>query len=794
MKKKNSIAVLILIAAVTLLLGFTALVGWGPTKTGSIFNIHTGLDLSGGVSITYQTVDPNPSQEDMGDTIYKLQQRVDQYSTESSVYQQGLNRINIEIPGVSDANTILEDLGKPGSLEFTDENGEVVLSGTDVADAQGVAYSDSTTGRREYVVELSFTEEGAEKFADVTAENVGKRINIVYDGEIVSSPTVKQAITGGSAQIDGMSSIEEAKNLASYIRIGSLSLELEEIYSNVVGASLGQEALSTSLLAGLIGLLLVIAFMIFVYRISGLAAGWALVVFTFLDLIAINAFDVTLTLPGIAGVILTIGMAVDANVIIYARMREELASGRNLFSSIKEGFRKALSAILDGNITTLIAAIVLYFLGTGTIKGFAVTLGIGIVLSMFSALVISRGLSYAFYGIGIRSEKAYGKLKIRKPFDFIKKKAIFFAIAIIIIAAGVVSMAVHSGTEGKALNFGLDFIGGTATTVDLGEDYSLEELDEIVKPVVSEVTGDSNVQFQQIIGSEEVVIKTRELDVSEREALNTALAENFENVDASQITAENISSTISGEMRSAAIRAAIIAIICMLIYIWIRFRDIRFASSSVIALVHDLLIVITFYAIFRYSVGNPFIAVMLTILGYSINATIVIFDRKRENMKTMYGSSVKNIVNTSITQTLTRSVYSTFTTFITIFVLFLLGVPSIKEFALPIIIGLIAGTYSSVFLTGSLWYLFKTKIGKKKLVDKPEREETKADIGVGAKAAAASAASAAAETGAAKAEAAAEKTKAEAKVKTVLNEGRDAKVKETNNPLQSQKRGKKRKK
>lgn len=723
MKKKTSIVVLILLAVLTVFLGYTAFNGWGPTKTGSISNIKTGLDLSGGVSITYQTVEDNPSAEDMSDTIYKLQQRVDQYSTEASVYQQGTNRINIEIPGVSDANAILEELGKPGSLQFMDSEGNVVLEGSDVADAQGVSYQNSTTGVREYIVQLTFTEEGKAKFAEATTNNVGKQIYIIYDGAAVSAPRVKEAITGGTAQIDGMADLDEAKNLASYIRIGSLSLELEEVYSNIVGASLGQEALSTSLLAGLVGTLIVILFMIFAYRISGLASGWALLIFIFLDLIALNAFDITLTLPGIAGVILTIGMAVDANVIIYARMREEHAAGRSLSGSIKEGFNKAFSAILDGNVTTLIAAVVLYILGTGTVKGFAITLGIGIVLSMFSALAISRLISNAFYGIGIRSEKAYGTIKHRKPFDFIKRKVVFFAIAIILVVSAPIGMAYFNSTTGSTMNFSLDFVGGTATTIDFGEELSLEDLDNEVKPVVAEVTGDQNIQFQTVDQSDKVIIKTRDLDLEERTTLADKLAEKYTAIDKTTIESENISSTVSNEMRGAAFRAAVIAVICMLVYIWIRFRDIRFASSSVIALLHDLFVVVAFYAFFRLSVGSSFIAVMLTILGYSINATIVIFDRIRENLKVMKGQSIRNIVNTSITQTLTRSIYSTLTTFITIFVLFVMGVPSIREFSLPIIIGLIAGTYSSVFITGNLWYIFKTKIGKNRIKDIPEDEE-----------------------------------------------------------------------
>ncbi len=730
MKKKQSILILIICAVLTVLLGYTAIRGWGPTGTGSMANIRTGLDLSGGVSISYQSATPNPSGEDMQDTIYKLQQRVDQYSTEALVYQQGTDQINIEIPGENDANAILEELGKPGSLTFQDENGNTVLEGTDIADAQGLSSIDQQTGQRQYVVELTMTDAGTRKFAQATAANVGKTISIVYDGEVISSPTVENTITGGTAEITGMTSMEEARNLASSIRIGALSLELNEVYSNVVGAQLGQNALSSSVLAGAIGVLIVIVFMIFAYRISGLAAGWALVVFTFLDLIALNAFDVTLTLPGIAGVILTIGMAVDANVIIYARMREELTAGKGIYSSIQAGFKKAFSAIFDGNITTLIAAAVLYALGTGTIRGFAITLAMGIVLSMFSALVVSRILSYAFYGIGIRNEKLYGRIRARRPFDFVGKRKLVFILSTVLVLSAPAGMAYYQAGMGEPLNYSLDFVGGTSTTVDLGKDLSLEELDSQVQPLVSEITGDANVQFQQITGSDQIIIKTRELNRDEREELNTVLQENFPDMDTENIESENISSTISGEMRSNAILAVVLSVIFMLLYIWFRFRDIRFASSGVLALVHDVVIVLSFYVWSRFSVGSTFIAVMLTILGYSINATIVIFDRIRENLVIMKEDSLRHIVNASITQTLTRSIYSSLTTFMTIFVLYLLGVPSVREFALPIIIGLIAGAYSSVCLTGPLWYVMKTRLGKNRVTDReaartiPEKEKT----------------------------------------------------------------------
>ena len=714
MKKNRAIAVVVIMALFLGLLTFTAAVGFGPTGTGAARNIITGLDLAGGVSITYQTVgDEAPSAEDMSDTIYKLQQRVQQYSTEAQVYQEGDNRINIEIPGVTDANKILEELGKPGSLQFTLQDGSEVLTGTDVELAEAKVSQDNLKNR-EYVVELVLTSEGASKFATATSENIGNPIYIIYDGNVISAPTVQTAITGGTAQITGMANQEEAERLASSIRIGSLSLELEELRSNVVGAQLGEKAISTSLIAGAIGLAIVILFMAVVYLVPGIVAGISLLIYTALMLVMLNAFDITLTLPGIAGIILSIGMAVDANVIIYARIREEIAIGKSVQGAIQTGFKKALSAIVDGNITTLIAALVLGMMGTGSVKGFAQTLAMGIILSMFTALVISRLLVNAFYALGVKDEKYYGRQKERKTINFLGKKNLCFIISLVLILAGPVAMGIFSSSEGKALNYSLEFMGGTSTNVTFNEDFSIEDIDAKVKPVVQGVTGDADIQTQKVAGTKEVIIKTRELSLDERQSLNEALKENFD-VDESLITAESISSTVSNEMRSDAVIAVVVATIFMLIYIWFRFKDIRFATSAVLALVHDVLVVLAFYAISRISIGNTFIACMLTIVGYSINATIVIFDRTRENLKGMSKKEdLAEVVNRSITQTLTRSIYTSFTTFIMIAMLFILGVPSIREFALPLIVGVVCGGYSSVCITGALWYVMKTKLGKKK--------------------------------------------------------------------------------
>ena len=665
-------------------------------------DIKLGLDLAGGVSITYQAKEENPSAEDMSDTIYKLQQRVESYSTEAEVYQEGDNRINIDIPGESDANEILTELGKPGSLAFMDSQGNTILTGDQVASAQG-GMVDGNTGK-EYVVSLTFTEEGTKAFADATTNNVGKPIYIVYDNEVVSAPVVREAITGGQCTIDGMSDFEEAENLAATIRIGSLSLELEELRSNVVGAKLGQQAITTSLKAGAVGFAIVAVFMIAVYLIPGLAAVLALSLYVGLILILLVSFEVTLTLPGVAGIILSIGMAVDANVIIFTRIKEEIGAGKAVKTAIDNGFQKALSAIVDGNVTTLIAAAVLFWRGSGTVKGFASTLAIGIVLSMFTALFVTRFALNALYSLGIENPKFYGIKKETAPKPFLKYRKLCFVLSAAAVASGFVFMGMNRSSTGQILNYSMEFKGGTSTNVTFNEEMSQERIEAEVVPLVEEITKDADVQTQRVTGTNEVIIKTRTLNMEERQAFEKAMQENF-GVEEGKIAAESISGAVSQEMKRDAMEAVIIATIGMLLYIWLRFQNIRFAGSSVLALIHDVLVVLACYAAFKWSVGSTFIACMLTIVGYSINATIVIFDRIRENLKARRrDQSLEEIVDLSITQTFTRSINTSLTTFIMVLVLYIMGVSSIREFALPLMVGIVCGTYSSVCLTGAMWY------------------------------------------------------------------------------------------
>lgn len=753
---KKIIAMIALVASLGLIC-YTVLIGWGGGHRGSAENITLGLDLAGGVSITYRAVGDISSQ-DLSDTVYKMQQRLGNYDG-AQVYSEGTDRVTIEIPGADDAEAVLEELGKPGSLYFIlqyaedgktanyeygkyknadgkdaygwhltrsiedlQKDGSIVLTGEDIKACQGVYQGES----KEPVVAFDLTPDGTEKFKVATGKAVKPTkhwsIGVYYDGEFVSVPTVTNQITNGSGVINGMDSLDEAENVASYIRIGALPVELEEISSKVVGATLGQEAIHTSVIAGLIGFALLFIFMIAYYRIPGIAANIALVVYTGAMLLILNVFDLTLTLPGIAGIVLSVGMAVDANVIIFARIREDLAAGMSVRGAIKSGFQKSLSAIIDGNVTTLIAAIVLGIIGTGPVRGFAVTLGIGIVLSMLTSLLVSRWVLLLLYNLGCRKQSLYGKAKEFRTLHVVAKRKIFFSISGLLIATGIAFMVVN-GTNGKGIfNFDLEFSGGTSANITFNEEYSLEEVESKIIPLIKEATGSKTVQQQQVKGNNTIVFKTQMLDTEQRAALNAVLEDKFgiDTTDSDKVSYENISATVSSEMRRDAIIAIIVATVCMLIYIAIRFRDMKFATSAILALVHDVLFVLGYYAISRTSVGNTFIACILTIVGYSINATIVIFDRIRENMKVMQKESLAEVVNASITSTLSRSINTSLTTFIMVLILFILGVSSIREFAAPIMVGIVVGAYSSVCISGALWFTMK-KASYKRALKKAEQ-------------------------------------------------------------------------
>ena len=730
--KRNAVLGLLLFALLVAGAVYTVLCGLGETNAGRAEDIVLGLDLRGGVSVTYEIVEKDADDAAIAATKDKLQRRVDNYSTDGEVYLEGSDRLTVEIPvdtSKYDPNKILDELGRPGTLEFIDpanitafQQGQAytaALTGADVKDAQGGIREDQTTGTKENVVSLQFTEEGAKKFGDVTAANVGSPIYIVYDGEIVSAPNVNEAITGGNAEINNISTYEEAESLASTIKIGALPLTLKELRSQVVGAKLGNDAVSTSLMAGGIGLGLVFLIMIIVFRFPGFLASIALSVYVILDLFFIQTLNISLTLPGLAGIILGIGMAVDANVIIFTRIKEEIGDGKTVKTAIKNGFSKAFSAIFDGNITTIIAGVVLLSMGSGAVMGFAKTLILGIVLSMFTALVVTRVLLNCFANLGVTNKKLYGESKHKKVVKFSKAFKFTSLISIMVIVCGVGALFVNKNMDsrGSTLNYSLEFSGGTSTTVTFDKAYTLAEAESEIAPVIAEAAGINagTVQIQIVDNTNQIVFKTSELNEDTRSAVSKALESKF-NLTDDKIDSQNISSTISSEMQRDAIVAVIVASILMLIYIAFRFSDVRFGAAAVIALVHDVMVVFMVYSVAYLSVGGTFIACMLTIVGYSINATIIIFDRIRENLRDMNVNQVgyETVVDTSISQTMTRNIYSTLTTFVTVLMLYILGVPSLKEFTLTLIAGLLCGLYSSIFITGPLWLFLKKHIGGKK--------------------------------------------------------------------------------
>ncbi len=734
MKKTQRKAVINLIIFFLLLAGgiYMAIAGVGQNESGKTANVPLGLDLQGGLSVTYEIQDEKPTSDEIKATVDKLQRRVDAYSSEGEVYQEGNDRITVEIPLNTekvDAHDVLDELGQPGQLLFLDSenytiwqqnqnNGtndayEAVLTGSDIKNAQAGVDDSGTV--KDYVVQLQFTDEGAQKFATATAANIGKPIYIIYDGAVASAPTVQSAITDGNAVINKISSYDEAESLASTIKIGALPLELKQIQYNIVGAKLGQKAVSTSLIAGAIGFGLVCILMIVLYRFPGFIASLALTGYVVLMLLILSIRHITLTLPGIAGIILSIGMAVDANVIIFTRIREEISAGSGVRAAVKAGFSKALSAILDGNITTLIATVVLMILGSGSIKGFAVTLMLGIVLSMFTALFVTKMLLNSFLELGVQNPKMYGKAKEPKIHGYVKNFKICGVASLIVIIAGLAFLGVNHSRIGKSLNYSLEFTGGTSTTATFAEDdvYTLERAESEVAPVIAETAGidAGTIQIQTVEGNNQVIFKTSELTEEQSAKIDDLLKSQFK---ATEVDNQSISSTISGEMKKDAIVAIAVSSVLMLLYIAFRFSDVKFGVSAVLALVHDVLVVFAAYSIGTLSVGNTFIACMLTIVGYSINATIIIFDRIRENMRTQDSKeSLEELVNKSIGQTFTRTIYTSLTTFIMVFVLFVMGVTSLKEFTFTLMLGIVCGAYSSVCITGPLWYTMKKKFSKK---------------------------------------------------------------------------------
>ena len=694
---------------------YLTLVGAGPIQPLKD-RMKLGLDVKGGVYVVMEAktdLKGDDLREAMEQTQAVIEERVNQMGlAEPVVTIEGEKRIRVELPGAEDAQEAIDQIGRTAQLQFALADGTIVLDGGNVKDAT-IATDNESAG---YAVALEFDSEGSDLFHQATSQAYSgavtsaiegvdnKAIMIILDGQIISAPRVNEPISGGQCSITGGFSQEEASNLAALIRGGALPLELEEINSSVQSVKIGYNALEMSVYAGIIGLAIILIIMLVAYRAMGIAADLALLLYVIIVLNIMSAMGSVLTLPGIAGIILSVGMAVDANVVIFSRIREEIESGKTVRVAVQTGFKRAMKTVVDSQVTTLIAAVILYQIGTSAVKGFAFTFMIGIIVSIFTAVVVtqlyvgiiseSRKFSKRSF-FGIRADNT-AVFTIRKELHFIRHRKVFYIISVIILVAGLVFGLV------RGLNYGIDFTGGTMIQMDMGKQVKVTDVEKAIKKydLSPEIiySGEDN---------EQIVIRTIEsLDSDKRAEVIETINQEFGTTDDDVVAEELFGPSVGKELRNNAILAILIASICMLIYIRFRFSQWKFGGAALLGVVHDVLIVIAFYAIFNVTVNNPFIAGILTVVGYSINDTIVIFDRIRENIRYLRKGNTEEIIDKSITQTLGRSLMTSVTTLIVMVPLLIMAGEAIREFVLPLMVGVIAGAYSSIAICSPLYYEF----------------------------------------------------------------------------------------
>jgi SecD/SecF fusion protein len=686
--------------------------------------IVPGLDLSGGSIITYEAIADAVSTEEMNTVQAMLRQRLTALGyTEASLYVSGDKRITIEIPNLDDPEEAVRQIGSTAQLEFRDYTGEVWMTGDMVESARTAFAPVRDGGSSVHHVIMTFFPQYRDTWADVTRfaaqqPSPNNYVAIYMDDEMVFNPSVESefavtGITGDSCIVTFGGSRDASvtsRDFANFIQIGRLPFELRQVQLSTVGPTLGAEALRTSLIAGIIGLGLIILVMLLYYRLPGLMAAIALLLYTALIAVILAMMRVNLSLPGIAGIILSIGMATDANIVIFERIKEELRSGKTVRSSVESGFKRARTAIIDSNITTMIAGFVLLMFGTGPIRGFATTLLVGVALSMFTALIVTQMLlkQMAMLGVvklwfyGVKEDRSEPKLQ-GGTFSYVKNfKRFGLPSLIICVFTAVTLILMPFGIT--LLNFDIDFTGGTSFQFDIQKEVTGADLDNIVGTVRT-ATG-MEPSAPQRVGSTQVLVKipVSDADTDTKSKMRSDVIASLEaDYPGLEHTVDDVGSSIGADLRRAAILSVIVASILILFYITIRFQ---FSSgvASIIAQLHDVAVLLAAYVILQIPVNMTFIAVLLTTLGYQINATIILFDRIRENRKRMQKTSFAGIIDRSIKQTLSRNINTTLTTLLPIICIIILGVPSVRNFALPIAIGLVAGAYSSITLSGSLWH------------------------------------------------------------------------------------------
>ena len=690
--------------------------------------IRLGLDLVGGSRIVYEAEIPDGyNQANLADDMNSVQKVIrqrltDKGFTEATVTLTGDNRVTVEIPQITNPEEAVQTLGTTAQLTFIDADGKEWLTGSDIKKATyGYGRPTGNEVTDVHYVQVQFTSEGQKKFAEATG-NIAARTDgtnimaIVMDNQVISSPSVSSQIDSDSCVISGSFTRDSASELADLINAGQIPFSLKQVELRSVGPQLGADAMRTSLIAGAIGIVLVMLFMLIVYRIPGLVASIALCFYMVLEALIFSLVRVNLSLPGIAGIILSIGMAVDANVIIFERVKEELKNGKTVKSAIDSGFKRAFTAILDSNITTLIACAVLFFLGTGTIVGFATTLGIGVIVSMFTALTVTHFLLNRMVDFRVRNPKAYG-LRDREAgkqrFAILKNFKIFGGISALLVVTGLVALILLP--FGKNLfNLSIDFAGGTEMEFNMHTEVT-QDVQTEVSGLFKDATGvDASSVTSSGDGNEDVLIRSTSITSEQRAAVIDKMLEKYSLADTDILNNNDVSASVGSDLQRSAVICSVLAIVLMMLYITFRF-EMTSGMAAVCCLVHDLMIMLSVYVWLQIPLDSNFIAAALTILGYSINASIIVFDRVRENLRTARREDFASVAERSVWQTMGRTINTTLTTLFTIGMVFILGVPSLKQFTLPLIVGILAGGWSSVLLSCSLWNVFRKKFRKKRI-------------------------------------------------------------------------------
>jgi len=714
MKKALAALLTILIIAGAI----TTLSGVGPSF---LDKIKLGLDFKGGVYVVMQAETDATGAELvklMEQTQTVIEERVNKMGlSEPVVTIEGEDKIRIELPGAEDSDQAIKTIGKTAQLQFVLGDGTVVLDGSKIKNA--------SIGKDEKgfnAVDLEFDSEGAAAFEEATrrayagevinpeTNTTDNRIYIVLDGAVISSPGVNNgAISGGRAQISGNFTDEEMTELAMLIRAGALPVGLKEVQTSLIGPNLGIDSLRSSIIAGAIGVGLILVLMLLMYWIMGATADVALLLYVMIVFGITALLSQVLNLPGIAGIILSIGMAVDANVIIFARIKEEYYNDKSLRVSVDSGFRRALTTIIDSQLTTLIAGVVLYELGTGPVKGFAATLMIGIVVSVFTAVVVTQFLLKSTAETKLLGNpKTFGfptvkRFAFKREFSFIKYRKIFYIVSLAIIVIGLGTTAV------RGFNYGIDFTGGTMLQLDMGKTVSVAQ----VEKVLSSNDIDANVVHAGKNNTEVIIKTTQSLDNEARQVVLKDMYDEFGITAEDVIAADQFSASVGDLLKQNAVKSVLIAMVAMLIYIIVRFEW-KFGVASLVALFHDILIMVSVYGFFQIPINNPFIAGILIIVGYSINDTIVVFDRVRENLKFMKKTKIEELLDKSINQTLVRSLMTSATTVIAIIPLYVMGGATLRDFTLPLIIGIISGAASSIVIASPIYYELTMLTSKRK--------------------------------------------------------------------------------